>query len=113
MSSKADLTDMYYTYWLILLALMIWIPTMVMFTAFIVISFRLRHANRSFTYLSPQSRIARSRRKVIRMLFFLIVIELICWSPWAFFNVGEVILDKQYGGGHPEVNVAEICVYST
>ena len=75
---------------------MIWIPTLIMSSAYGIIWFKLRDSFKAFPYLSEQSRIARSRRRVIRMLFVLILIELICWSPWQFFYVCEYIIYKFY-----------------
>ena len=40
-----------------------------------------------FGVFSEQSRIARSRNKVIRMLFVLFLVQVICWGPWQFHVV--------------------------
>jgi hypothetical protein len=52
---------------------------------------KLRQSFKAFPYLSQQSRIARSRRKVIQMLFVLIIIELICWAPWQIYTLIQFI----------------------
>ena len=83
---------------------MIWIPATIMFFAYTMIWFKLRKASKAFPYLSQQSRIARSRQKVIHMLFLLIIIELICWGPWQFFTLCEYITHKYYASNPPEVN---------
>ena len=86
----------YQAMWLILLAIMVWIPLLVMSGAFIIIWFKLRQSFKAFPYLSYQSNNARSRGKAIKMLLFLIIIELICWAPWAFFIVCEYIIHEYY-----------------
>ena len=82
---------------------MIWIPTAIMFFAYTLIWFKLRKASKAFPYLSNQSRIARSRQKVIHMLFMLIIIELICWGPWQFWILCEYIIHKYYSSNVPGV----------
>ena len=87
-----DLTSEFYSYWLLLCALMIWIPTIIMCFAYTLIWFEFRKASKAFPYLSQQSRISRSRKKVIKMLFALIIVELICWGPWQFFTIWQYII---------------------
>ena len=98
-----NLTYKYFDYWLVLCAIMIWIPTAIMFFAYTLIWFKLRKASKAFPYLSNQSRIARSRQKVIHMLFMLIIIELICWGPWQFWILCEYIIHKYYSSNVPGV----------
>ena len=93
---KHDLTYQYYTYWFILCATMIWIPIVIMCFAYTMIWLKVRKASKAFPYLSQQSRIARSRLKVIQMLFVLIIIELICWSPWQLVVIFDFILYPNY-----------------
>ena len=104
-SEGKDLTYQYYTYWFILCAVMIWIPIVIMCFAYTMIWLKVRKAFKPFPYLSQQSRIARSRLKVIQMLFVLIIIELICWGPWQFFVIFEFILYPNYdlAENYPEV----------
>ena len=99
------MTYQYNTYWFILCAVMIWIPIVIMCFAYTMIWLKLRKASKAFPYLSQQSRIARSRLKVIQMLFILIIIELICWGPWQFFVIFEFILYPNYdlAENYPEV----------
>ena len=91
-----DLTYEFYSYSLLLCAIMIWIPTITMCFAYTLIWFEFRKASKAFPYLSQQSIIARSRQKVIQMLFLLIIIELICWGPWQFFILCEFIFQRIY-----------------
>ena len=86
--------------WLILLTIMVWVPLLVMSVTFVVIWIKIRHSFKTFPYLSHQSYNARSRKKVIRMLLFLIVMELICWAPWSFFVICDYIIDKYYRTDH-------------
>ena len=62
-----------------------------MFSGYTTIWLKLRQSFKAFPYLSQQSRIARSRQKVIKMLFVLIIIELICWAPWQIYIIIEFI----------------------
>ena len=107
-----DLTYQFYDYWLVLCAIMIWIPTTIMFFAYTWIWFKLRKASKAFPYLSHQSRIARSRKKVIHMLFMLIIIELICWGPWQFWIICEYIIHKYYSSIPPGVRFNLFNVYN-
>ena len=91
-----DLSYQYFNYWFILCIIIIWIPTIFMIVAYNTISFKLRQSLKAFPYLSQQSIIARSRQKVIQMLFLLIIIELICWGPWQFFILCEFIFQRIY-----------------
>ena len=61
---------------------MVWIPTLLMLASYSYIMNVLRKSTKAFPYLSNQSRIVRSRRKLIRMLFILMIVQLICWAPW-------------------------------
>ena len=74
------------------MALLIWLPSASMGIGFVVIWYRLRQSKKAFPYMSVQSRIARSRRKVINMLGFLLALELICWFPWMMFTIIESIV---------------------
>ena len=98
-----DLRYQFYNYWFILCVIMIWIPTILMIFAYNMISFKLRLSLKAFPYLSQQSRIARSRQKVIQMLFVLIIIELICWGPWQFYVLCEFIFHHIYDVENGEV----------
>ena len=91
-----DLSYQYFNYWFILCVIIIWIPTIFMIVAYNTISFKLCQSLKAFPYLSQQSIIARSRKKVIQMLFLLIIIELICWGPWQFFILCEFIFQRIY-----------------
>ena len=82
--------------WLILLTIMVWVPLFVMSVTFVVIWIKIRYSFKTFPYLSHQSYNARSRKKVIRMLLLLILMELICWAPWSFFVICDYIIDKYY-----------------
>ena len=111
-----DLTYEFYSYWLLLCALMIWIPTIIMCFAYTLIWFEFRKASKAFPYLSQQSRITRSRQKVIKMLFALIIVELICWGPWQFFTIWQYIIT--HSNNVPDVRskrflgMINICHYS-
>ena len=107
----------YQAMWLILLTIMVWVPLLVMTATFIVIWVKIRHSFKSFQYSSYQSSNARSRKKVIRMLLFLIVMELICWAPWAFFIISDFIIYQFYLPQHkldpnPYPMVKTLQVYS-
>jgi hypothetical protein len=91
-----DLRYQFFNYWFILCVIMIWIPTILMIFAYNMISFKLRLSLKAFPYLSQQSRIARSRQKVIQMLFVLIIIELICWAPWQIYILIQFIFYRIY-----------------
>ena len=108
-----NLTYQYFNYWLVLCAIMIWIPTAIMFFAYTLIWFKLRKASKAFPYLSNQSRIARSRQKVIHMLFMLIIIELICWGPWQFWILCEYVIHKYYSSNVPGVRFNFFKVYNS
>ena len=94
----------YYNYWVILCAIMIWVPTFMMIFAYSIIWCKLRKASKAFPYLSHQSRLARSRNKVIQMLYILIIIELICWGPWQFYTLLNFSI-HQYSFDEPEVRI--------
>ena len=79
----------YMVHWIFLCLIMIWVPLLIMVTAFASIYFKLNQSIKTFPYLSIQSKVARSRRKVIRMLMILIVVEIICWSPWLIFIITQ------------------------
>ena len=110
------MTYEFYSYWLLLCALMIWIPTLIMCFAYTLIWFEFRKASKAFPYLSQQSRITRSRQKVIKMLFALIIVELICWGPWQFFTIWQYIIT--HSNNVPDVRskgflgMINICHYS-
>ena len=74
--------DPYYIYYLTITALVVWMPTLLMFGSYAYIMNVLRKSTKAFPYLSNQSRIVRSRRKLIQMLFVLMIVQLICWAPW-------------------------------
>ena len=97
------MTYQFYNYWLILCAIMIWLPTVMMLSSYTLIWFKLRESSKAFPYLSQQSRIARSRRRVIHMLFVLIIIELICWGPWQFFIIAKTVIHRSKDERDPEV----------
>ena len=75
-------TNSWYAYYVTLTALVVWIPTLLMLASYSYIMNVLRKSTKAFPYLSNQSRIVRSRRKLIRMLFILMIVQLICWAPW-------------------------------
>ena len=91
-----DLSYRFYNYWFVLCVIIIWIPTIMMIFGYTTIWLRLRQAFKAFPYLSQQSRIARSRKKVIQMLFVLIIIELICWAPWQIYILIQFIFHRIY-----------------
>ena len=71
----------------------VWIPTIIMLITYGFIFNKLTKSIKSLPYLSIQSRIARSRRKVMQMLFILLMLELICWAPWQVFTLYDWITD--------------------
>ena len=75
-----------------------------MFIAYTFIWLKLKKASKAFPYLSQPSRIARSRQKVINMLFLLIIVELICWGPWQFFILTEYVMHN-YFDKRPDVSL--------
>lgn len=83
--------NIYYAYWLGFLTITIWIPSIIMLITYAFIINKLRKSIKSFPYLSVQSRLARSRKKVIQMLIILIITELVCWAPWQFQTVVDFI----------------------
>ena len=91
-----DLSYRFYNYWFILCVVIIWIPTIMMIFGYTTIWLKLRQSFKAFPYLSQQSRIARSRKKVIQMLFVLIIIELICWAPWQIYILIQFIFYRIY-----------------
>ena len=97
-----DLSYKFYNYWFVLCVIIIWIPTIMMIFGYTTIWLKLRQAFKAFPYLSQQSRIARSRRKVIQMLSVLIIIELICWTPWQIYILIEFILRHTTGDTLPD-----------
>ena len=91
-----DLSYRFYNYWFVLCVIIIWIPTIMMIFGYTTIWLKLRQSFKAFPYLSQQSRIARSRKKVIQMLFVLIIIELICWAPWQIYILIQFIFHRIY-----------------
>ena len=83
-------------YWIILCVLMIWFPLVVMITSFGFIYYKLSKSLKAFPYLSIQSKVARSRKKVIHMLLILIIIEIICWSPWQSWIIYQYIYYQDF-----------------
>ena len=81
----------YLNYWTTLCVFMIWLPLMIMLTSFVFIYQKLSKSIKAFPYLSVQSKVARSRKKVIGMLLILIVIEIICWAPWMLWITFQYI----------------------
>ena len=81
----------YLNYWTTLCAFMIWLPLMIMLTSFVFIYQKLSKSTKAFPYLSVQSKVARSRKKVIGMLLILIIIEIICWAPWMLWIIFQYI----------------------
>ena len=92
--STGALVTSYMRYWVLLCAFLIWLPLLIMVTSFGCIYFKLRRSIKSFPYLSIQSRVARSRRKVISMLLILITVEIVCWSPWLYFVISQYVYMK-------------------
>ena len=84
--------------WLSLLAIIVWVPLLAMSTAFIVIWFKLKKSSTAFPCRSNQS--SNTRTRAIQMLFFLIIIEFICWAPWALYIICDYIIDKYYRPQH-------------
>ena len=84
---------------------MVWIPTFIMLISYVVIWFKLRQSVKSFPYLSIQSQIARSRRKIMHMLLLLFLLELVCWAPWQFYLVFDYHVWKEKQNGIPNENV--------
>ena len=68
---------------------------MIMLMTYSFIIIKLRKSIKSFPYLSVQSRLARSRKKVIQMLILLLITELVCWAPWEFQIVFDFVYYKQ------------------
>lgn len=81
----------YLNHWTTLCVFMIWLPLMIMLTSFVFIYQKLSKSIKAFPYLSVQSKVARSRKKVIGMLLILIVIEIICWAPWMLWITFQYI----------------------
>ena len=83
-------------YWISLCVIMIWFPLVIMITSFGFIYYKLKKSLKAFPYLSHQSKVARSRKKVIHMLLMLIIIEIICWSPWQSWIIFQFHLWNNY-----------------
>ena len=92
--STGVLVTSYMRHWVLLSVFLIWLPLLIMVTSFGCIYFKLRRSIKSFPYLSIQSRVARSRRKVISMLLILITVEIVCWSPWLYFVISQYVYMK-------------------
>ena len=107
-----DLSYRFFNYWFVLCVIIIWIPTIMMIFGYTKIWLKLRKSFKAFPYLSQQSRIARSRRKVIQMLFVLIIIELICWTPWQIYILIEFILRHTMGVNDTGIlNVPQVRIF--
>ena len=89
-------------YWIILCVFMIWFPLVIMITSFGFIYYKLKKSLKAFPYLSHQSKVARSRKKVIHMLLILIIIEIICWSPWQSWIIFQYHYWINYSSATPE-----------
>ena len=89
--NKNDIENIYYGYWLVYMIIAVWIPSIIMLITYGFIFNKLTKSIKSLPYLSIQSRIARSRRKVMQMLFVLLLLELICWAPWQIFTLYDWI----------------------
>ena len=101
-------------YWIILCVVMIWFPLVIMITSFGFIYYKLRKSLKAFPYLSHQSKVARSRKKVIHMLLMLIIIEIICWSPWQSWIIYQFnywIKYKDHPNDIPDVNIFVVFRY--
>ena len=101
-------------YWIILCVVMIWFPLVIMITSFGFIYYKLRKSLKAFPYLSHQSKVARSRKKVIHMLLMLIIIEIICWSPWQSWIIYQFNYWNKYKdhpGDIPDVNIFVVFRY--
>ena len=89
-------------YWSILCIIMIWFPLLIMIISFGFIYYKLSKSLKAFPYLSIQSKVARSRKKVIHMLLFLIIVEIICWIPWQSWIIFNLINWNKYKDTDPE-----------
>ena len=97
----------YFQYWFMVCGIMVWIPTSIMLVSYVIIWFKLRHSLKAFPYLSIQSRVARSRRKIIHMLLILFLLELVCWAPWQFYLVFDYHVWKSKHDGIPREDVRD------
>ena len=97
----------YFQYWFMVCGIMVWIPTSIMLISYVIIWFKLRHSLKAFPYLSIQSRVARSRKKIIHMLLILFLLELVCWAPWQFYLVFDYHVWKSKQSGVPNENVRD------
>ena len=104
----------YFQYWFMVCGIMVWIPTSIMLVSYVIIWFKLRHSLKAFPYLSIQSRVARSRRKIIHMLLILFLLELVCWAPWQFYLVFDYHVWKSKHDGIPREDVRNtLCLWDT
>jgi len=74
-------------YWLLLISVTVWIPSLIMLSSFGFLFYKLKRSVRMFPYLSEQSRVVRIRSQVIRMLFVLMLFNLVCWAPWQAYTM--------------------------
>ncbi|TRY80329.1 hypothetical protein TCAL_10176 [Tigriopus californicus] len=89
---QGESSDLIRIYWLALLGLLVWIPTIVMVVCYFLIFKQLNASKNKFPYMSAQSRVARSRQKVIQTLVFLLVVQIISWFPWQFFTLYDAFV---------------------
>ena len=97
-------------YWIILCVFMIWFPLVIMITSFGFIYYKLKKSLKAFPYLSHQSKVARSRKKVIHMLLILIIIEIICWSPWQSWIIFQYHYWINYSSDTPD-EIPDVSVF--
>ena len=69
-------------YWIALFVPMVWLPFVIMVASVVLLYLKLKHSEKAFSNLSLSSKISRTRGKINGLLLLLIVIELLCYSPW-------------------------------
>lgn len=89
---QGESSDLIRIYWLVLLGLLVWIPTIVMVVCYFLIFKQLNASKNRFPYMSAQSRVTRSRQKVIQTLVFLLLVQIISWFPWQFFTLYDAFV---------------------
>eukprot|EP00095_Tigriopus_kingsejongensis_P009259 maker-scaffold922_size80897-snap-gene-0.23 protein:Tk09259 transcript:maker-scaffold922_size80897-snap-gene-0.23-mRNA-1 annotation:"PREDICTED: uncharacterized protein LOC100214701" len=85
-------------YWLVLLGLLVWVPTIIMVVSYALIFYHLRVSMQKFPYMSAQSQAMRSRQKVIRTLCLLLGVQIVSWFPWQFFTLYDSFVLFQNNG---------------
>uniref|UniRef100_T1IX36 G-protein coupled receptors family 1 profile domain-containing protein n=1 Tax=Strigamia maritima TaxID=126957 RepID=T1IX36_STRMM len=95
--------NMLHVYWIILLVVLVWLPQVVMTVVYIIITRTFETYEKKIGNDRYNKMIFKSRQKAVKMLYALILVFFICWTPFQGFILYRSFRTNNNNPWHPSV----------